>query len=149
MAIFGGIDAKAHNATYWDDRNHRFSFTTLLWAAEAIAQILQHQELTANKIFPVRAFEASQRDIVTALEQAQDVKYEISHVDSKKRIEESTKKLSEGDNSAILPLIQAGFFVPRFGSNLVEEGIVEVGSNKLDLPRISLEGVVDEAVKAL
>lgn len=149
MPGFAGIDAAAHKAQFWDDGNRRLSFTNLPWAAEAITQILQNPELTKNKVFPVRAFEASQREVVAALEQEQGVKYQITQVEGQKWIEDHRKKLESGDNSAIGPLIQAGFFVPGFGSNLVEEAIVEVGNDKLDLPKLTLERVVADAVKAL
>ena len=143
-----GIDAKTHTAQLWDDGKHRTSFTTLPWAAEAIAQILSNPELAKNKIFPVRAFEASPREIVAALEKEQSVKYGISHVDGKKQIEVNQKKWAEGDTSAVLPLLRAGFLLPGFGSNLVDEGVVEIGSDKLDLLNITLSQVVQEAVRS-
>lgn len=59
------------------------------------------------------------------------------------------QKWAEGDTSALLPLIQAGFLLPGYGSNLVDEGVREIGSGRLDLPRISLDSVVQEAVKSL
>ena len=49
----------------------------------------------------------------------------------------------------MLGLLQAGFLLPGFGSNLVDEGRVEVGSDKLDLPKLTLEDVVSETVKVL
>ena len=149
VPVFAGIDAKAHTAQLWDDGKHRTSFTTLPWAAEAVAQIFRNPELTKNKIFSVRAFEASQREIVAALEKFQRVKYEISQVNGKKQIEVYQQKWTEGDSSALLPLIQAGFLLPGYGSNLVDEDVLEIRSDKLDLPRISLYSVVQDAVRSL
>ena len=53
------------------------------------------------------------------------------------------------DTDAVLGLLQAGFLLPGFGSNLVDEGRVELESDKLDLPKLTLEDVVREAVKVL
>ena len=144
-----GIDAKAHTAQLWGDGKHRTSLSTLPWAAEAIAQILRNPELTKNKIFPVRAFEASPREIVAALEEVQGVKYELNQVDGKKQIEVNQRKWAEGDTSGLLPLIQAGFLLPGYGSNLVDEGLVEIGSDQLGLPMISLDTTVRLAVENL
>jgi hypothetical protein len=146
---FAGLNTTSHTAQVWNDGTYRLSWTTLPWSAQAIAQILRKPELSKNKVFPVRAFEASQRDVVAALEQAQGVKYQISHIDGEKAIEESKRKWSEGDVNGLYTLVAAGFFTPGFGSNLVDDGIVEVGSDRLDLPKVTLEEVVEEAVKAL
>ena len=149
VPAFGGIDAKAHTARLWDDGQYRLYFTTLPWSAEAVAQILLNPALTKNKIFPVRAFEASQRDIVAALEDIQGVKYQLTQVDGKKQIEEGQKRWAQGDTTALLPLVQAGILLPGYGSNLVDDGIVEVGSGQLDLPEITVQQVVRDAVRDL
>jgi hypothetical protein len=45
--------------------------------------------------------------------------------------------------------IQAGFLLKGFGSNLQEELVVKVGSDELDLPKITLEQTVKDALKDL
>jgi hypothetical protein len=149
VPVFGGFDAKAHKAHLWDEGEHRLSFTTLPWVAEAIAQILRNPELTKNKIFPVSAFEASQKEVVAVLEREQGVKYEVISVDGQKMIADGKKKLEAGDSSGIMQCIQAGFLLKGFGSNLQEELVVKVGSDKLDLPKLSLEQAVKDALKEL
>lgn len=64
-------------------------------------------------------------------------------------VEENKKKWEAGDATAVYPLVSAGFFTPGFGSNLVDDGIVEVGSDKLDLPKLTLQQAVRQAVSAL
>jgi uncharacterized protein YbjT (DUF2867 family) len=146
---FAGFDAKTHTARLWDGGEHRLSFTTLPWVGEAIAQILRNPELTKNKIFPVRAFEASQKEIVAVLEREQGVKYEVTLVDGQKMIDEGKKKWEAGDASGIMQCIQAGFLLKGFGSNLQEELVVKVGSDELDLPKLTLEQTVKDALKDL
>jgi uncharacterized protein YbjT (DUF2867 family) len=149
VPVFGGFDAKAHRVHLWDGGEHRLSFTTLPWVAEAIAQILRNPDSTKNKIFPVRAFEASQKEVVAALEREQGVKYEVVPVDGQQMIADGKKKWEAGDSTGIMQCIQAGFLLKGFGSNLQEELVVKVGSDKLDLPKLSLDQTVKESLKEL
>jgi hypothetical protein len=142
------VDAKAHKVHYLDDGSHMGSFTTLPWAAEATAQILRNPELAKNKLVAVRAFETSQREVVAALEKVQGVKYEINQADAMEYIEENQRRFDTGDMSALGALIRAGILSPGYGSNFVE-GTIEVVSDKLDLPKLTLEEVVEDSIKEL
>lgn len=108
VPAFAGIYAKSHKAELWNDGSYRLSWSTLPWEAEAIVQVLQNPELTKNKLFPVRNFEASQRDTVGVLEKIQGVNYELTQIDGAKVIAENKKKWEAGDRTALLPLAQAG-----------------------------------------
>jgi uncharacterized protein YbjT (DUF2867 family) len=141
------INPTEHTAGFFNDGEHKLSFSTLPWAAKAIVKILEEPEKTANRVFPVRAFEASQADIVRELEKQQDVKYEVSNVDGKDFVREQKEILEAGNGAAAYALIRAGFMTKGYGSNFVEEAAVPVGSEELErLNKLSLEEVVSEVL---
>jgi hypothetical protein len=87
---FANIDLRSRTAKLWQNGTHELSWSTLLWAAEGIAQLLlAPAEATANKIVPLHGLSASQNDIVALLEKLQGAKYEISHFDAAAVIEQS------------------------------------------------------------
>lgn len=144
---FANIDVKNHIAKLWENGTHKLSWSTLPWAAEGIAQILLTPEQTANKVVPIHGFEASQNDIISALEKLQNVSYEISHFDSKKGIEEAQSSWRENkDIQSALFLVKAGFFTAGNGSNFVKEGTVQVGNEFLNLPPLDFDEIVEKAV---
>ena len=77
------------------------------------------------------------------------VKYEVSQVNGKNQIKVNQQKWAEADTSALLPLIQAGFYLPGFVGNLVDEGILEIGRDKLGLPTLTLEAIVQDSIREL
>ena len=145
---FANIDIKAHTAKLWSNGSHKLSWSTLPWAAEGIAQILLAPSQTANKVVPIRGFEASQNDIIALLEKVQNTKYEISHFDTDKVIAEAQKSWKENkDTHSALLLVKAGFLVHGYGSNFITEGTTQVGNEFLYLPKLELEPIVKEAVR--
>jgi hypothetical protein len=144
---FPEINIASHTANIWDGGHHKLSFTTLPWAAKAVAEILLRPDQTKNKVLPVRAFEASQNNIVNALERIQGVKYDLTQVIGKEKIADAKKTWAESKNGgAALVLVKAGFLLDGYGSDFVGEGIVEVANNMLGLEELRLEDVVREAV---
>lgn len=98
----------------------------------------------------MRAFEASQREIVAELEKQQGVTYEVQQLDGTSHVAEQKQKLAEGNQGAIYALIAAGFLLPGYGSDFVGEAIVPVGSDELsDLPKLTVQSVVKEVVEKL
>lgn len=95
---------------------------------------------------PIRAFEASQNEIIQILESIQKVKYNVENLDPDSVISESQKSWREEKKpSAALTLVKAGFFLPGYGSNLVDDGIVPVGNEYLALSTLSIQDTVQEA----
>lgn len=98
---------------------------------------------------PIRAFEASQNEIIQILESIQKVQYNIENLEPDSLISESQKSWREEKKaSAALTLVKAGFFLPGYGSNLVGEGIVPVGNEYLDLSTLSIQDIVQEAARS-
>lgn len=148
---FLGMNPKTKSATLYDQGQHTLSFTTLPWAALAIVKMLElDPQKTANRVFPVRAFETSQKQIVAELEKQQGVTWKNEELDVASHIKEQKEKLAGGDKNAIYALIAVGFLTKGYGSDLVGEGIVPVGSDELEgLPEITLVSVVKEALGRL
>lgn len=146
---FADINIKTHTATIWGTGEHTLSWSTLPWAAEGIAQILlSPPSKTANKV-PIRAFEASQNDVLAALEKIQSVKYEITkHFDAEEVIAKAQGSWHENkDMPSALWLVKVGMFLDGYGSDLVHEAIAQVGNEYLDLPELEMEAVIEQAVK--
>ena len=147
---FANINMKAHTASLWANGTHKLSWTTLAWAAEGIAQILQSPAQTANKVVPIRAFEASQADIVSALEKAQGTAYAISHVEDPDAaiLRAQTSWKERRDGASALLLVKAGFFLDGYGSNFITEGSAKVGNEFLpDLPKLQFDDVIAEVLE--
>ncbi|KAK5209497.1 hypothetical protein LTR99_007741 [Exophiala xenobiotica] len=148
---FADINIKAHTAALWGAGEHTLSWSTLPWAAEGIARILlTDPSKTANKVVPIRAFEASQTDVLAALEKIEGKKYEITkHFDAGDVIGKAKASWRENkDTPSALWLVKAGLFTGGYGSDLVHEAIVQVGNEYLDLTELRMEDVVEKAVKA-
>ena len=74
----------------------------------------------------------------------------MEKLDGKRQIAEQKQKLSEGDEAAVYALIAAGFLLPGYGSNLVDEAAVPVGSDQfIGLTTISVQSVVKDVVEKL
>ena len=144
---FPDIDIVKHTATLWAGGNHQLSWTTLAWSAQAVAEILLHPEETKNKVVPVRALEASQNDIIAVLEKLQGVRYELSAADHEKQIADARADWEKTQARwPSLVLVKAGFLLDGYGSNFVDEGIVEVGNGYLGLQDLQLEDVLREVI---
>ena len=144
---FPDIDVVEHTATLWAGGNHKLSWTTIAWSAQAIAEILLHPEETKNNVVPVRALEASQNDIVAVLEELQGVKYETSAADHEKQIKDARADWEKTHARwPGLVLVKAGFLLDGYGSNFVDEGIVEVGNGYLGLKDLQLEDILREVL---
>jgi hypothetical protein len=147
---FADINIKSHTAALWGAGEHTLSWSTLPWAAEGVARILLTEPSeTANKVVPIRAFEASQTDVLAALEKVQSKKYEITkHFDAEEVIGKAKASWRENkDTPSALWLVKAGLLSHGYGSDLVHEAIVQVGNEYLDLPEMRMEDVVEQAVK--
>ncbi|KIV88049.1 hypothetical protein PV10_08979 [Exophiala mesophila] len=145
---FANINLRTHTASVWAKGDHKLSWTTLPWAAEGIVQIILAGEVSANKVVPIRAFEASQNEIIQILESVQKVKYRVTNIDPDSVIPESQKIWREEKKGpAALTLVKAGFFLGGYGSNLVDEGIVPTGNEYLTLSPLSVQDIVREATR--
>lgn len=128
------------------------TFTTLPTAADAVRRILLHPSKTQNTVVPVRNFEASLQDIVSLLEDAQGVKYQVKSIEGTGELIKTMQKRwmdsGETDVEAALALVKAGFLLPEYGSNFAEAGRYPLGNELVGFPTESakLQDVVRDAV---
>ncbi|KAK6396413.1 hypothetical protein LTR65_009497 [Meristemomyces frigidus] len=151
-AQFLGIDPIKHSVQYWRDGTHEFSCTTLPYSAAAALQVLQlPAEQTANKRIFVSAFEASQRQIVAELEKQQGVQYTAVPFDADKTVQEAKAKWdAEQDIPAAYTTLVAAAVLPEYKANFETVGKQPLlqGMDGVTLPKLTLEGVVREWLKA-
>jgi len=128
------------------------TFTTLPIVADAVRWILLNPGTTQNRIVPARSFEASLKEIVALLEEAQGVKYQVTHVEATSDLIKSKQKQwadsGEQDIGAALWLVKAGFLLPEYGSKCAEDARWKLGNELIGFPAesVKLKDVVRDTV---
>ncbi|EUC44841.1 hypothetical protein COCMIDRAFT_97200 [Bipolaris oryzae ATCC 44560] len=142
---FLGIDVKARKATVWDSGNNKFAVTSSKNTGKAVAQVLLRPEETANKQIFLCDFMVSAREIVAALERVSGEAFEVER-ESQAEIEALKKKYEGGDASATFGLLALSFGADvDVGYDFPAEH--QVWNEKLELPKVTLEELVEEAVE--
>lgn len=113
-----------------------------------VAILLMGREAPRDR---VRALEASQREIVGALERVQGGRYEVSGEVTGEELMREARGWVEGEDAVmrgrgVLQLIQVGFLTEGYGSNLKAEADEVQSLEVLGLEELALEDVVKEAV---
>lgn len=144
---FTGIDVAAHTVAYWTHGDtHTPSWSTLSFAAQGVVEAVKHPRETENKVIFVRAFEASQQQIVRELEKQQKVQYKATEVDAQAVMKEAKAQLvNDKDDAAAYTLVQAAFLLPEFGTDFVKAK-KDIADEYMTLPTISLEEVVKDVL---
>jgi hypothetical protein len=146
---FSGIDVAAKTVAYWTtDGSHTLSWSTLPYAAQGIVQALKHPKETENRTVFIRAFEASQKQVVEELERQQGVKYAASIVDTEAIVQDSKTRLEadEGDLGAAFAGVQITFLLPGYGTDFVKAGKYLV-NNFTEMPILTLEEAIQDVLK--
>jgi hypothetical protein len=147
---FTGIDVGAKTVAYWTaDDSHTLSWSTLPYAAQGIVQALKHPTETENRPVFIRAFEASQRQVVEELERQQGAKYATSIVDTEAIVRDSKTRLEAdaGDLEAAFAGVQVAFLLPGYGSDFVKTGKYLV-NDFAEMPKLTLEEAIKDVLKA-
>ncbi len=92
--------------------------------------VLERPEQTANKNIFVASVETSQKEILTALEEATAVKWTVTETSTEKEVTKATEQLGRGDFTGAFALVRATSFgnIPGLRANYVRD---EELSNKL------------------
>jgi hypothetical protein len=146
---FTGIDVAAKTVAYWTtDDPHTLSWSTLPFAAQGIVQALKHPKETENRVIFVRAFEASQRQVVEELERQQGAKYATSIVDTEAIVQDSKARLEadRGNLDAAFAGVQIAFLLPGYGTDFVRARKYLVNSFA-EMPKLALEEAIKEVLK--
>ena len=143
------VDPFAHTVQYWRDGTHAPSITTLPYCAEATLQILKHTDIARNQRIFLSAFEASQRQVVAELEEQQQLKYTASHADEDRIVQEAKARWNSAkDENAAYTLVTPGVLLPEYKGNFVSSNKQPILEQIVEMPKLTLEVVVNEWVQA-
>ncbi|KAK8111041.1 isoflavone reductase [Apiospora kogelbergensis] len=101
------FNLKTRTADILDDGKYRSSTSTLKRVSEAVAKVLQHEEIGRNRMLFVQSFCVSQLDVLASLEKATGDKWKVNWLDSEQFIKESKAKADAGDKEAVKDLVFA------------------------------------------
>jgi len=130
-----GFNIPNKTATIFDSGNEPFQGTNLASIGAAIASVLQHPSLTANKYLRIASFTVTQNQILAILESETGTKWEVV----KKSTDESAKvgqeKLAKGDYSAFGDFLKPYLFKDGHGHVASESELANglLGLKKEDL----------------
>ncbi|KAI1095542.1 NmrA-like family protein [Rostrohypoxylon terebratum] len=143
MTGFLGYDLREHTAEIWDDGNSRFSVSSKENAAKAVVRVLKNPEITANQHVFVSSLETSMNEILSGLENAQNVKYTVSFAKMEEQIAYGKDMLAKGDFMKSHKLLLAANLMPGYGNNFAKEE--KLWNDVLGVPRESIGEVVSKA----
>ncbi|USP78851.1 hypothetical protein yc1106_06125 [Curvularia clavata] len=144
---FLGVDVKNRTATIYDSGNKPFAVTTSSNTGLAVARVLGHADMTANKQIFLADFQVSMREIVAELEKQMSTKFSITEKDSASAIKELKKRHEEGDAMATFGLLAISFGADvDVGYDFLAEQ--QVWNEKLGLPKVQLPEVIKEVIEA-
>ena len=143
---FLSIDVKGRKATVYDSGTRRFAITSSKNTGLAVAKALLDPAMTANKQIFLCDFSASTRQIVSALEAEMKTRFLIEEKQSGPDIKRFRDQFDAGDLNATFPLLAISFGADvDVGYDFEAEQ--EVWNKKLDLPKVTLEEIVHDAVE--
>jgi nucleoside-diphosphate-sugar epimerase len=136
---------KNRSATIYDSGNARFTVTTSTNTALAVVKALLKPEETANKHIFLSDFTTTPRAIISALEQATGEKFSITQKDGASELKSSRERYDNGEAVALYGILTVSFVGDvDIGYDFEREQVV--WNEKLGLPKVRLEEVVEEAV---
>ena len=109
-----GYDLKSRSATIWDEGTHRFPVTSVTDIAEALVTIFTDataRDKVKNRHVRIFSVKTSQNDILAALEKETGEKWAVKHVNGKELLAGGKEKLSNGDGTGVVPIIQSVAFL--------------------------------------
>lgn len=118
-----------------DSGNEKFQASNLNYIGKAVASILKHPEKTANKYLAVASFNVSHNEIIKVIEELTGTTFAVNRVDSEELQKLGEEKLSKGDFSAFLPLLQRWNFADGKGHAVRPE---DSADQLLELPKDDL-----------
>lgn len=136
---------KNRAATIYDAGNARFAVTTSTNTALAVVKALLKPEETANKHIFLSDFTTTPRAIVAALEQATGEKFSVTQKESAPELKALRERYDNGETEAVFGILAISFVGDiDIGYDFEREQVV--WNEKLGLPKVRLEEVVEEAV---
>ncbi len=114
-----GFDIPQRKARLIDDGTEPITAVILDDIGIAVRGILRKPEETANKHLHIRSTKASQKDILTALEEITGQKWEVEYVESKELYEQGKLKFENKERAGMLDLLVVQLFARGAGRSIV------------------------------
>lgn len=114
-----GFDLDKKTARLIDDGTEPISATTLEDIGIAVRGILRRPKETANKYLHIRSTEASQKQILEALEQATGQKWGVEYEESQELLQRGREMFAKGDRAGMLNLLVVQLFAKGAGRSIV------------------------------
>lgn len=140
-----GFDLKGHKAVLFNKGTDTWSTTTLPSIGLAVKNALLLPAETANKYIFIDSFTISQAQILASLEKLTATKWEVTYSDSEKQKKEGLEKMSNGDFSGAMSLIQYINSVHGHGGNFAE--YEKTQNELLSLPKENIDDVLAGILK--
>lgn len=130
---FLGFDIGARKVTIYNDGNVPLPSTLLSTVGAAVASLLKHPSLTANKNIYLSDYKFTQNELLAELEKATGGdKWEVSHRTAEETRATGYEKLGKHDYSGIADLIIASVYGPDFVDYTADH---ELAHEQLELPK--------------
>ncbi|RDW68712.1 aromatic alcohol reductase [Aspergillus mulundensis] len=145
---FLGYDIATRTATIWDSGDKKFTFTNEKQLGRALVSLLRQPEPTANQYLYISSVEATQNEILAALENATASKWNVQRTTTSVEVGDATAKLQTGDFSGALTLVRATVYgdIPGLGSNYAQDRAL--ANDLLGLRAESVEETIQRVVLA-
>lgn len=143
---FLGFDKNEHKALILNKGDTPWNTTTLASIGLAVKNTMLIPEKTANRYLYINSFTTTANQLLASLEKVTRKKWEVTHVNAEDRKKEGMERMSKGDFSAAMMLIQYVLYVEGYGGNYME--YQESANDLLSLPKQNLDDVLAGILKA-
>lgn len=140
------FDIANRMAKVWDAGKKRFTMTNEKELGHSVPSALQHPRQTQNPFLHVASVEATQQEILAALEQASGSTWTVTETTTAQETDAAGKKLARGDFSGALTLVRATVFgnTPGLHSNYARDETL--ANDVLGLPLESVRETVERVL---
>ncbi|KAF5861524.1 hypothetical protein ETB97_012850 [Aspergillus alliaceus] len=143
---FLGYDVASRTATIWDGGDKTFTLINEKQLGEAVVSVLKQPAETANQYLYVSSVETSQKEILSAFEEATSSKWTVTDTTTDAEVSEAAKKLSVGDFSGAFTLVRGTSYAttPGLRANYAKDE--KLANGMLGLKQESVKETVKQVV---
>jgi hypothetical protein len=142
---FLGFNKNEHKALILNDGNAAWSTSTVATIGLAVKNAMLIPEKTANKYLYIDSFTVTANKVLASFEKVIGKKWEVTHINAEEQKKTGMEKMSKGDFSGAMLLIQYILYVDGHGANYKEYR--ESANELLSLPKENLDEVLAGIVK--
>jgi hypothetical protein len=141
---FLGFNKNEHKANILNDGNATWSTSTLATIGLAVKNAMLIPEKTANKYLYISSFTVTANQVLASFEKITGKKWEVTQINAEEQKKTGLEKMSKGDFSGAMLLIQYMMYVEGHGANYME--YCESANELLSLPEQNLDEVLEHIV---